>query len=104
MAAEVLKITTVLMLVMVVMHVQYATSDQISQHCENVCNEKCQTRGHLDLDCYFQCAEECQSDYYGNSFTLTAGISSSSASLLVYIHNIFLNLYSYFFILHIHNL
>ncbi|WOG84827.1 hypothetical protein DCAR_0104012 [Daucus carota subsp. sativus] len=74
MAAKAIKIATTLLLIIMVVQFEFAaTSDhQISQHCEYVCNEqRGDSKGGLDLDCYFPCAEQC--GYYDTTFAFTLG-------------------------------
>lgn len=61
MAAKTLKLTIMLMLVMVVMHIVSATSD--SQTCKDDCVNACTIAEEIvDYGCYLTCAEKCGGD------------------------------------------
>lgn len=83
MAAKALKITTMLlMLVMVLMHhIQYAASD--SQACKGDCAKTCTDGEEVDFDCFLSCVEKCDDDDDDDDYPpILIGISSS----LLYVH------------------
>lgn len=73
MAAKALKITMMLMVVMVVKHIESATSD--SQACKGDCVETCTVAEEVDFDCFFTCVEKCDDDDDDDYPPILTGIS-----------------------------
>lgn len=83
MAAKALNITMMLMVVMVLMHIESATSD--SQACKSDCVETCTVAEVVDFDCFFTCVEKCDDDDDDDYPPILTGISPPPPPLLLYL-------------------